>query len=77
MAQAVLEEVAINATVELPELAQDWETDSGRAQQNLVHQDPGTGAVTPQEMVPDLPVSTQESPAEAWVGAGLLQGSGH
>ena len=27
MAQALLEEVAINSTIELPELTQDWETD--------------------------------------------------
>ena len=27
-----LEEVAINPTIELPELAQDWETDSWRVQ---------------------------------------------
>ena len=32
------------------------------------------GAVTPQETDPDLPVSVQESPAEAWVGRRLLQG---
>ena len=32
------------------------------------------GAVTPQETDQDLPVSAQESPAEAWVGSGLLQG---
>ena len=32
------------------------------------------GAATPQETDPDLPVSFQESPAEAWVGRGLLQG---
>ena len=32
------------------------------------------GAVTPQETDPDLPVSFQESPAEAWVSRGLLQG---
>ena len=30
-----------------------------------------------QETDPDLPVSVQESPAEAWVGVGLLQGWGH
>ena len=41
MAQALLEEVAIIPTTELPELTQDWEIDSWRAQQNLVHQDPG------------------------------------
>ena len=35
------------------------------------------GAVSPQETDPDLPVSVQESPAEAWVGGGLLQGWGH
>ena len=30
----------------------------------------------PQETDPGLPVSVQESPAEAWVGGGLLQGWG-
>ena len=34
------------------------------------------GAVTPQETDPDLPVSVQESPAEAWVAGGLGQGLG-
>ena len=33
-------------------------------------------AVTPQETDPDLPVSIQESPVEAWVGSGLLRGRG-
>ena len=32
---------AINPTIELPELTRDREIDSWRAQQNLVHQDPG------------------------------------
>ena len=32
--------------------------------------------MTPQETDPDLPVSVQESLAEAWVGSGLLQGQG-
>ena len=32
MAEALLEEVAINPTKEPPELTQDWETDSWRAQ---------------------------------------------
>ena len=31
------------------------------------------GAVTPQETDPDLPVSGQESLADAWVGGGLMQ----
>ena len=35
------------------------------------------GAVTPQETDPDLPMSVQESLAEAWVSGGLLQGHGH
>ena len=29
--------------------------------------------MTPQENAPGLPVSVQESPAEVWVGDGLLQ----
>ena len=33
--------------------------------------------MTPKETDPDLPVSFQESPAEAWVSNGLLQGQGH
>ena len=35
------------------------------------------GALTPQETDPDLPVSVQESLAEAWVDGGLLQDWGH
>ena len=37
---------------------------------SCAHQD--LGAATPQETDPDLPVSVQESPVEAWVGGGLL-----
>ena len=33
--------------------------------------------MTPQETEPDLPVSVQESLAEAWADSGLLQGQGH
>ena len=40
MAEALLEEVTINPTTELPELTQDWEVDSWRAQQNLMQQEP-------------------------------------
>ena len=36
-----------------------------------------SGAVTPQETDPDLPVSDQDSLVEAWVGGFLLQGQGH
>ena len=62
MAYVLLEEVAINPTVELPELTQEWEIDSGRAQRNLVcTRTQEKGAVTPQETDPDLPMSVQES----------------
>ena len=73
-----MEEVTVNPTIELPELSQDWEIDSWRAQQNLVcTRTQEKGAVTPQETDPDLPMSVQKSPVEAWVGGGLLQGCGH
>ena len=32
--------------------------------------------MTPQETDPDLPMSVQESQAEAWVSGGLVQGWG-
>ena len=64
-----MEEVAINPAIEPPELTQDWETDSWQTKgckQNLVcTRTQEKGAVTPQETEPDLPVSVQESPAEA------------
>ena len=43
----------------------------------LVDQDQEKRGVTPQETDPDLPVSVQETQAEAWVNDGLLQGRGH
>ena len=50
----------------------------GGYKQNLVHtRTQEKGAVTPQETEPDLPVSVQESLAEAWVGGSLLQVWGH
>ena len=50
----------------------------GGHKQNLVHtRTQEKGAVSSQETEPDLPVSVQESPAETWVGGGLLQGRGH
>ena len=54
MALVLLEEVAINPTIELPELTQDWEIDSWRAQQNLVHQDPGERGSDPTGVCPRL-----------------------
>ena len=73
---ALLEEVVINSTIEQPELTQDWETDSWRAQKNLV----GTrtqekGAVTPQETDPDLPVVSRSLRQRC--ASGLLQGRDH
>ena len=42
VAEALLEEVVINPTMELPELTQDWEIGSWRAPtEPCVHQDPG------------------------------------
>ena len=50
----------------------------GGHKQNLMHtRTQEKGAVTPQETDPDMPVSVQESLAEAWVSGGLLQGRGH
>ena len=49
----------------------------GGHKQNFVHQDPGERSSDPKKTNPDLPVSAQESLAEAWVGSGLMQGWGH
>ena len=77
VAQALLEEVTMNPTTELPELAQDGETVLEGTNRTLCTRTQEKGAVTPQETDPDLPMSIQESQAEAWVGGGLLQGWGH
>ena len=46
----------------------------GGYKQNLVHtRSQEKEAVSPQETEPDLPVSVQEFPAEAWVDSGLLR----
>ena len=46
----------------------------GEHEQNLVcTRTQEKGAVTPQETDPDLSVSVQESPVEAWDSGGLLQ----
>ena len=51
---------------------------TGGHKQNLVcTRTQDKGVVTPQETDPDLPVSVQESLAEAWIGNGLLQAWGH
>jgi len=50
----------------------------GRLEQNLVcTRTQEKEAVTPQEKEPDLPVSVQETPAQARVNSGLLWGQRH
>ena len=45
---------------------------------NLVHtRSQKKRTASPQEIVPDLPVSNQKSLVEAWVDSGLLQRQGH
>ena len=71
-----MEEVAINPTTELPELSQDWETDSGRAQIELsVHQNPEERSNDPTR---DRPRLARECPGVSsggmgrrWTAAGL------
>ena len=74
-----MENVSINFTIELPELTQDWGNrlleGTNKTLRTLRTQQ--KGAVTPQETDPDLPMSVQESPVEAWVGGGPLQGWEH
>ena len=78
MAQAVLEEVTSNPIRKLPELTQDWEKILLEGtNRTLCTRTQEKGAVTPKETDPDLPVSVQEYPAEAWVSGGLLQFWGH
>ena len=64
---------------EPPELTQDWGNRflEGK-KQNLVHtRTQEKGAVTPQDTDPDMHMSVLESPMEAWVSGGLLQGQRH
>ena len=53
------------------------QTLGGHKQNRVCTRTQEKGAVTTQETNPDLPVSVQESLAEAWVRDGLLQGWGH
>ena len=63
----------------IAELTQDWGNRLLREhKQNLMcTKTQEKGAMTPKETDPDLPMTVQESPTEAWVGGGLLQSQGH
>ena len=58
----------------LQELVMDRQTLAGHKQNLVCTRTQEKGALTSQETDPDLPVSVQESLAEAWVGGGLLKG---
>ena len=62
----------------ITELPQDWGSRlfEGTTKPR-VYQHPGERSTDPRGTDPDLPVSVQESPAEACVLGGLLQGRGH
>ena len=73
-----MEEVTINPTTEVPELTQDWEIDSWRAQtEPCMHQDPGERSSDPTRDLPRLARDIQESQVEVWVSSGLLHGWEH
>ena len=64
-----------NPIIELPELTQDWEIYPWRAQQNLVHQDPGQRNSDPTGDCPGLacgcPGISGEGVGQGWPAAGL------
>ena len=64
-----------NPIIELPELTQDWEIHSWKAQQNLVHQDPGERNSDPTGDCPGLacgcPRISSEGVGQGWPAAGL------
>ena len=65
----------MNPTIELPELTQDWERDSWRAQPNLVHEDPGEKSSDPIGACPGLacgcPGVSSGGVGRRWPAAGL------
>ena len=75
MAYALLEEVTINPTIELPEPTVDWEIDSWRASQKHVHQDPEERNSDPTGHCPRLacgcPGVSSEGMSWWWSYAGL------
>ena len=70
MAQALLEEVTINSTIEPPELKKDWGNRllEGTNKSLCAPGPKRPVAVTPQETDPDLPVCVQECLVETWIG---------
>ena len=77
MAQALLEEVTIIPAIAPPELTQDWETNSWRAQpESCVHQDPEERSSDPR----DWPRLARACPGVSGRGVGQwwpAAGSGH
>ena len=53
------------------------ETESWRAQTKLCPSRPEKGAVTSEDIEPNLPMSAWASPVEAWVDSDLPRGQGH
>ena len=73
-----MEGVAINPTIELPELTEDWENRLLEGtNRTLCTTEPEERSSDPTRDWPRLAVSVQESPVEAWVSGGLLEGWGH
>ena len=59
----------------ITELPQDWGNRFLEGtNKTCSHHDPEEGAVSPKDTEPDLPMSVQESPMEAWVNSSLLWG---
>ena len=75
VAYVLLGEVAINPTIELAKLTQDWLIDSWRAPQKLVHQDPGGRSSDPTGDYPRLacgcPGVSSKDVGRWWPAAGL------
>ena len=70
-----MEEVSINATIEPPELTQEWGNRLLEGKnRNVCTRTQEKGAVIPQENGPDLPMSVQVSLGEAWVDGGCRVG---
>ena len=68
-----MEKVAINCTMEPPELTQDW---VNRLLESTNRTLCAPAPRDPTETEPDLPLGVGVSPVEAWVSCGLTWGQG-